>query len=126
MNTLETTFEGAPEDKGVLAVMGREGDTKYAWDPKNKSEVDAARAQFDSLRSKGFMIFKVKFAWRKGAEAKRFSQKESRYLFVPPAEEQKEGDGSPYRNNAKPETEPAREFEPEANRYIAVAPVGGG
>ncbi len=114
MDTLETTFADAPEDKGIMAVLNAEGDTKYAWDPKNPTEVDAAREHFNGLKAKGFMLFKVKFAWRKGKAAGRFAPKDGKFLAVAPEKA------------IAPKAEPARDFDPEADRYLAVAPVAGG
>lgn len=117
MDTLETTFADAPEDKGIMAVLNAEGDTKYAWDPKNPAEVEAAREHFNNLKAKGFMFFKVKFAWRKGRESYRFAPKDGKFLAVAP---------ETAIEKTEPKTEPAREFDPEADRYVAVAPVAGG
>lgn len=119
MDTLETTFAGAPEDKGIIAVMDKEGDTKYAWDPKSRVEVDAAREHFAKLRTQGFMLFKVKRFGRKGDAMPEFKPKEGKFLATPPAEPEPEK-GGPYR------TEPAKDFDPATPRYLAIAPVAGG
>jgi hypothetical protein len=99
--------------------MGQEGDTKYAWNPKNRAEVDAAREHFAKLKSQGFMLFKVKLGGRKGKEAPEFNPKDGKFLATPPKETEPEK-GGPYR------AEPARDFDPEHQRYMAIAPVAGG
>jgi len=44
---------------GELRILGKEGDTKVIWDPDNKDEVKAAREQFDTLKAKKFLAFRV-------------------------------------------------------------------
>jgi hypothetical protein len=43
--------------RNELCAMGPEGDTKTFWDPDNRDEVAVARATFDSLKEKGFLIY---------------------------------------------------------------------
>jgi hypothetical protein len=45
---------------GVMAVMGREGDTKYAWDKTSPADVAIARRTFNKFRQEGYLAFRVK------------------------------------------------------------------
>jgi hypothetical protein len=42
-----------------LCVMGPSGDTKTIWDKNKPDEVGAARQQFDTLRKKGYLAYRV-------------------------------------------------------------------
>lgn len=53
------TFAGKALPKNEMAVMDGTGDTKILWDSHNADEVEAARAQFNALRAKGFLAYKV-------------------------------------------------------------------
>lgn len=44
---------------GEMSILNKEGDTKVVWDPDNEDECDAAEAQFNSLKKKGFTAFEV-------------------------------------------------------------------
>jgi len=103
-------FGDIPETLGAMAVLGAEGDIKYTWDKTNKTEVEAAREQFNNLRSKGFLAFKIrgKLRERKGDGVIDFDSKAGRYQFMAPP------------------TEKITEFDPEAKRVVLTPPVGGG
>ena len=68
---------------GELRILGKEGDTKVIWDPKNDDEVEAAEEQFDSLVDKGFLAFKVKKDGSKGTQIKEFDPKAGKIILVP-------------------------------------------
>lgn len=55
----ELSVRETGSSKGFLAVMDGTGDTKVIWDSHNADEVAAAKVQFDSLRKKGFLAYKV-------------------------------------------------------------------
>jgi hypothetical protein len=42
-----------------MECLGREGDTKMLWDTDKPDEVEAAKKQFDFLKGKGYVAFKV-------------------------------------------------------------------
>ena len=42
-----------------MRCLNETGDTKVIWDPENKDEVDAAKAQFKTLKGKGFQAYSV-------------------------------------------------------------------
>lgn len=69
--------------KHVMAIMGREGDVKSIWDPNRPDEVEVARAQFDSLRSKGFEIFRVKRDGEAGERMTKFDPTAAKLIAVP-------------------------------------------
>ncbi len=51
MNPRET------ESRRVLTVSTPAGDRKLFWAPDNKSEVGAAREEFDRLRAEGYIAY---------------------------------------------------------------------
>lgn len=67
-----------------LAVMGRSGDTKTIWNPRNAAEVEVARATFDSLKGKGFAMFKVDEDGEQGEQMRTFDPKAAKMIAVPP------------------------------------------
>lgn len=72
---------------GQMAVMGKEGDTKYIWDKSKKVEVDVARATFDRFVKEGYSVYSV--AGEKGEKDKQvrtFDPEAERYIFVPPVQ----------------------------------------
>jgi predicted double-glycine peptidase len=113
----DTNFANVPENKAAMAVMGIEGDTKYIWDPDSPEEVEAAREHFNAMRAKGFMVFKLR-AWVKTKEVQTFNPRDKRYAYVPPKKTKAKA--------SAPQAQLAMEFDPEADRYVAVLPVGGG
>lgn len=110
----DTTFKDVPDHMGAIAVMGSEGDIKYTWDPKKPEEVEAARAHFNDLRAKGFLVFRVKW-WRKQGQVEDFDPKAGRLMFEAPEPE------------SEPDGEAVSEIDPEqADRLVAVPPMTGG
>lgn len=70
---------------GTLARMDRTGDTKTIWSKDNADEVAAAKAQFDSLRKKGFLAFKVTGArGEKGEQITAFDANLGKIILAPP------------------------------------------
>ena len=81
----EATREWKPGTDGLLEVMGPEGDLKSVWDPDNADETEAAKAQFDSLRAKGYLAFKVEGAdGTKGEQITEWNPKAGRIILSPP------------------------------------------
>lgn len=82
--TTDKTFGEVPTGYGAMAVMGREGDTKYIWDKNNQAEVDVARNTFNSfVKEKKYMAFKVNGAGDKGEQVREFDPSHERYIFAP-------------------------------------------
>ena len=113
---IDITFETIPDHHSALAQMGEEGDIKYAWDPKSPDEVEAAQKHFEDLKSKGFLIFKMK-RWSKDEPVEVFNPKDKRLLFVAP-EPDEQADSTDGELVNEPDGEPAR--------YVAVPAMAGG
>lgn len=58
--TLDDTIATDEYTIGALCVPNAGGDTRLMWDSRNVDEVDAARTHFNSLRSKGYAVYKAK------------------------------------------------------------------
>lgn len=70
---------------GYMAVMGRDGDTKYMWDANKQDEVDIARKTFESFRKKGYLAFRATGKeGAKGEQIRTFQPDAERIIFVPP------------------------------------------
>ncbi len=84
--TTDKTFGEVPAGHGAMAVMGREGDTKYIWDKNNPAEVEVARTTFYSfVKDKKYLAFKVNAAGNKdGEQVRDFDPAHERYIFCPP------------------------------------------
>jgi hypothetical protein len=100
-----------PEEIGYLAELNHEGDIKFTWNRKNAKECEAAHEQFDAMKAKGFLIFKVKTFGRKGDAVKTFDPKAGAYVYTAP--EQAEA------------AEIAKEFDSKAS-YVVTPRVAGG
>ena len=72
------------EGHGLFELMGRSGDTKHTWDPKKSGEVEAAKALFETLQSKGQRIFRLSRFGGKGELMREFDPSAGRLLAVPP------------------------------------------
>lgn len=94
-----------PAITGSISELNHEGDTKYTWDRKNPIEVAAAKEHFDSLRAKGFLVFKVKYLGLKKEAVSSFDGNAEKYLFTAP--------------------EMVTEFTPEAD-YVVSPQMSGG
>lgn len=69
----------------LMEVMDGSGDTKSIWDPTNKDEVEAAKAQYDSLTKKGYRAFQVTGkGGEKGEQMDEWDPKAGRMIMVPP------------------------------------------
>lgn len=69
---------------GELAVIDSTGDTKTIWDSRNKDEVDAARAQFNALKKKGYLAYTVSKDGGKGEVIHEFDEKLEKVIMSPP------------------------------------------
>jgi len=86
MQTTDATFGEVPKGKSAMAVMGKEGDTKYIWDRTKPDEVEVARTTFNTfVKTKKYLAFKVNAKGDKtGEQVKEFDPDEERYIFIPP------------------------------------------
>lgn len=69
---------------GELVQLDHTGDTKTIWDSENEAEVDAARATFDALRKKGYLVYTVKKDGEKGTQMNKFDPEAGKMIAVPP------------------------------------------
>lgn len=70
---------------GSIAVLGKEGDTKTTWDSSNKVEVEVARSQFNALKAKGYLAYRVDTQGAKSGEVVReFDPSLNALIMVPP------------------------------------------
>lgn len=107
-----------PVTTGSISHLNHEGDTKYTWDRYNKLEVQAAKEHFDSLRAKGFLVFRVQYLGLKKEPVTSFDGYSEKYLFIAP------------KTAAIPEVvstapEMVTEFTPEAD-YVVSPQMSGG
>ena len=73
-----------PEHLVEFAVMGVNGDTKHHWNKTQPVEVEAAREMFKSLRSKGYMAYKLNPKDdSKGEQVTEFDAEVGAYIFAP-------------------------------------------
>lgn len=68
---------------GELRELNETGDTKVIWDPDNRDEVDAAKCQFNTLKSKGFTAYSVNKDGEKNKAITEFDPKASKIIMVP-------------------------------------------
>lgn len=82
----DMTFGEVPKGYRAMAVMGQSGDTKLTWDPHEPAEVDAARAQFNTLvRDKKYAAFRMGARdGVQGEQVREFDPNAERIIFVPP------------------------------------------
>lgn len=69
---------------GRMAVMGRNGDTKFFWNAREWNEVEAAKAVFDLYKSKGFAAFKMDDKGDQGEQMNEFDPSAGSILFLVP------------------------------------------
>ncbi len=83
--TVDSTFGDVPAGMCAMAVMGKEGDTKYIWDKSVPAEVEVARSTFNGfVKDKKYLAFKVNAAGDKGEQVREFDPTHERYIFAPP------------------------------------------
>src|SRR5687767_1396016 len=56
---LRAAFDGHDYPINTLHELDGNGDTKITWNPRNDGEVNAARAHFDALRTKGYLAYRT-------------------------------------------------------------------
>ena len=65
-------------------MIGRQGDTRVAWNPENIKEVAAAKKVFNEYLSRGFTAFATTGSGGKGKQITEFDPGAKEILFVPP------------------------------------------
>lgn len=71
-------------NQSVMAVMGKNGDTKITWNRSNAVEVEAARVAFNSARKGGHMAYSVAVDGKKGTVLAMFDPTAERIILAPP------------------------------------------
>lgn len=70
---------------GVMAVMGRQGDSKIMWNPHNRDETNAAKKTWDELvGKKKFAGFLVKNDGEPGERIYAFDPEAAKLIIAPP------------------------------------------
>jgi hypothetical protein len=80
MSTIE-----APVQECTLHIMDHTGDTRIMWDPRNKDEVDTAKAAFDAAKKKGMIAYKVDATTgeKTGEVIREFDKKAGKIIMAP-------------------------------------------
>jgi len=68
---------------GEMRVMGVEGDLKSVWDPNSETETEAIRKQFNDLKKKGMVAYRVDKKGEKGALMEEFDEDAGKIIFAP-------------------------------------------
>jgi len=68
---------------GELAILNYDGATTVTWDPGSVEEVEAARAQFNTLMDRGFSALKLNAGAGEGNKIDRFDAKAEKILMFP-------------------------------------------
>src|SRR5512140_350803 len=71
------------EMKCKLAVMDSSGDKETTWDPANPSEVAAAKAIFDAVKKRGYLLYSQP-AGESGVAVRQFDPNVETLIAVPP------------------------------------------
>lgn len=69
---------------GEMRVVDPTGDTKTIWNSDDPDEVAAARDQFDTLRGKGFIAYRVDDEGDKSAVLREFDPEAEKMILRPP------------------------------------------
>lgn len=75
--------ERVPEGKSVMVTLDASGDSKLIWDGDVPTEVEAARAQFDTLKSKGYVAYSVTRKGDKGSVIHEFDPTAEKIILAP-------------------------------------------
>lgn len=70
--------------QSVMATMNSTGDLKTIWDRTKPAEVDEARVQFDSMRRRGYMAYKVTDKGARGEVIDKFDPTAQSIILAPP------------------------------------------
>lgn len=79
----EANRDDVPEGKSVLVVLDASGDSKIIWSKDAPEEVAAARAQFDTLKQKGYQAYSVKSDGEKGSVIREFDPTAEKIILAP-------------------------------------------
>lgn len=70
---------------GEMRELNKMGDSKVMWNRNNREEVEAARAHFNALRSKGYAAYRAEGKeGTRGEIIRDFDSNAERIIMVPP------------------------------------------
>lgn len=69
--------------KSTLHVMDGSGDSRFLWSKDSEAEVAAARAQFDVLKSKGYLAYTVDESGSRGEVIREFDPNAQAIIMAP-------------------------------------------
>lgn len=69
--------------KCKLSIMDSSGDKEVTWQPDNLSETEAAKAIFDAVRRRGYLVYSQP-AGESGVALRQFDEKAENMVAVPP------------------------------------------
>ena len=67
-----------------LSVMDASGDKEVTWQPDSPSEVAAARAIFDAVKRRGYLLYSQPAAGGSGVAVRQFDPNAENMIAVPP------------------------------------------
>jgi hypothetical protein len=67
----------------VISTLGRRGDSRFSWNPRNQTEVDEAERHFNELKAKGYRAFRVNEEGEKAGQMSDFDREAREILMVP-------------------------------------------
>jgi len=73
-----------PTDGWMAEMSAKAGDVKTVWNRDNEDEIAAARAQFDSLKAKGYLAFRCNANGDKGEQIREFDPTAEAIILTPP------------------------------------------
>lgn len=83
---MSTSTEERPTDtevvRNVLHIPDATGDTRIMWDPRNRDEVDAAKAAFDAAKKKGMLAYSVDESGDKGEVIRDFDKHAGKIIMA--------------------------------------------
>lgn len=104
---------------GELSIMGRPGDTRIMWNPRDRDEVENARRAWDDLvRNKRFLGFRVKRDGEKGEQVREFDPEASKLIIVPPM-----AGGAPLSSSDLTPRAQVKPAEPKTEYVVSASPM---
>lgn len=67
-----------------LLTLDHTGHSRHIWDPNIPAEVDAAKEHFKSLKSKGYIAYRVKGDGEAGEVMTKFEPDAGKVILSPP------------------------------------------
>ena len=80
--TQEKDLTEVPEGYGLLSIADPTGDTRLMWDPRNKDEVETAKAAFKKAQDKGMLAYLVGEDGEQGEVIREFPKKAGKLIMT--------------------------------------------